>query len=250
MNEVDKARNSLPGQPGGTLAGNNSLAADAGQQAAVFHPTYSAKQGDLTALWYMVGADSELGVAVVTADVRVVFANAAWTRLVGGEGFGPLLGEGLRRLLPPECLDEMLRMMDAARRQAAPAPFRTIWSGMQLLTTFLHIPPSEGEDERYLIITRAMPGGIEQPQRDVTSAQFIRLGPLDILSVQELKVLALTGQGMSLKEIADVLGRSIKTIDNQRGSIARKLRLHDRVKLAHVAWRAGLRLDDAERKRV
>ena len=76
------------------------------------------------------------------------------------------------------------------------------------------------------------------------------LGPLEVLTPRELEVLALLGQGLSLKQIAKVLYRSVKTIDNHRASIGKKLAIDDRVKLAEIAFRAGLTVRDAERERV
>ena len=78
----------------------------------------------------------------------------------------------------------------------------------------------------------------------------IGLGPLDVLSTRELEVLALLGQGLSAAEIAEVLHRSVKTINTHRESIGKKLKIDDRVKLAAGALRAGLRLTDAARARV
>jgi DNA-binding NarL/FixJ family response regulator len=84
---------------------------------------------------------------------------------------------------------------------------------------------------------------------EVVEADIADLGPLDALSERELEVLALLGQGLSVKEIAALLFRSAKTIENHRQSIGRKLKLDDRVKLAEVARRAGLTVRDAERTR-
>ena len=47
-----------------------------------------------------------------------------------------------------------------------------------------------------------------------------------------------------------MLFRSVKTIDNHRQSIGKKLNVTDRVVLAEIANRAGLTVADAERPRV
>ncbi|MDX2147079.1 MAG: LuxR C-terminal-related transcriptional regulator [Planctomycetota bacterium] len=104
----------------------------------------------------------------------------------------------------------------------------------------------------FLIVVRRAAGAFPPatPETPIMEAKVVHLGALNALTPNELKVLALTGRGMSLKEIGAVLGRSVKTIDNHRGSIARKLNAHDRVQLAEIAWRAGLTLADAERERI
>jgi len=84
----------------------------------------------------------------------------------------------------------------------------------------------------------------------VIESDVADFGELSSLTAKELEVLALLGQGLRLKEIADVLHRSPKTIDNHRTSIGRKLKLADRVDLAQVAAEAGLEIRDAKRTRV
>jgi DNA-binding NarL/FixJ family response regulator len=77
-----------------------------------------------------------------------------------------------------------------------------------------------------------------------------RLGELDVLSPRELEVLALLGQGLTIKEIAKILFRSEKTIGRHRDSIGAKLGLSNKVDLAEVARRAGLTVEDVGRERV
>lgn len=79
---------------------------------------------------------------------------------------------------------------------------------------------------------------------------IVELGDLSVLTPRELAVLALLGEGLTLKQIAERLHRSFKTIDNHRASIGRKLRESDRVGLSKLALEAGLTLGDAELKRV
>lgn len=81
-------------------------------------------------------------------------------------------------------------------------------------------------------------------------AGTVQLGKLGALTGRELEVLALLGQGLSIKEIASCLSRSVKTISRHRDAIGKKLAQSDRVRLAEMAWRAGLTVEDAERKRV
>ncbi len=55
---------------------------------------------------------------------------------------------------------------------------------------------------------------------------------------------------MTLDEIAKLLHRSRKTIDNHRTSIAKKLGESSRVRLAQLAEQAGLELKDADLRRI
>ena len=60
------------------------------------------------------------------------------------------------------------------------------------------------------------------------------------LTPREQEVLTFIAEGNSNREIADVLGISIKTVDRHRENIMRKLQLHNRVELVKYAIEKGL----------
>lgn len=60
------------------------------------------------------------------------------------------------------------------------------------------------------------------------------------LSVRELEVLVLIGEGLSYAEIAERLHRSVRTVERHRDRLGQKLGAHNRVQLARFAIRAGL----------
>ncbi len=62
----------------------------------------------------------------------------------------------------------------------------------------------------------------------------------ETLTTREREVLKLVAEGYTNKEIAALLGISVKTVENHRGNIMRKLDLHDRTELARYAVRIGL----------
>jgi two-component system, NarL family, response regulator NreC len=64
--------------------------------------------------------------------------------------------------------------------------------------------------------------------------------PGDVLSSRERQVLQLVAEGKTTKEIAGVLGVSIKTADSHRTRIMRKLDIHDTAGLVRFAIRRGL----------
>jgi DNA-binding NarL/FixJ family response regulator len=63
---------------------------------------------------------------------------------------------------------------------------------------------------------------------------------LERLTGRELEVLRLIGRGLSRADIAQMLHRSLKTVDAHHTSIMKKLDIHDRVELALYAVREGL----------
>jgi two-component system response regulator NreC len=60
------------------------------------------------------------------------------------------------------------------------------------------------------------------------------------ISERELEVLRYVGRGYAKKQIAEMLGISVKTVDKHVTSVMEKLDIHDRVELALYAVREGL----------
>lgn len=75
---------------------------------------------------------------------------------------------------------------------------------------------------------------------EVVKAESHELGPLEVLTPTELKVLVLIGDGMTTLEMAKELHRSDKTVERHRCSLGRKLGARNRVDLAHIAIDSGL----------
>jgi two-component system response regulator NreC len=59
------------------------------------------------------------------------------------------------------------------------------------------------------------------------------------ISERELEVLRYVGRGYAKKQIAEMLGISVKTVDKHVTSVMEKLDIHDRVELALYAVREG-----------
>lgn len=62
----------------------------------------------------------------------------------------------------------------------------------------------------------------------------------DPLTARERQVLQLVSEGHTTKEVANVLGISVKTADTHRASIMRKLDIHETAGLVRYAVRSGL----------
>ena len=63
---------------------------------------------------------------------------------------------------------------------------------------------------------------------------------LSTLSKREKELLRLLAKGYSVRDAANVLNVSPKTVDNQKVNLMRKLDIHDRVALARYAIREGI----------
>jgi two-component system, NarL family, response regulator NreC len=64
--------------------------------------------------------------------------------------------------------------------------------------------------------------------------------PADPLTPRERQVLQLVAEGNSTKEVAHVLGLSVKTAETHRTKIMRKLEIHETASLVRYAIRRGL----------
>lgn len=209
------------------------------------------------------------GVGIITLDGRVLYLNDQAAKIFHGPNAkaADFAGKTWAELHPPEWVEQRLAVLRKVHETGRPALMRTIWLGHQHYTWIHEIPsePAEPLDEgegtpddlpvRFLTITRRVSGDraarqVSGEPYDFVESDAADLGPLEILSPRELEVLALVGQGLSAKEIARLLHRSLKTIDSHRLAVGRKLHLDDRVKLAEVARRAGLEVRDADRIRV
>ena len=62
----------------------------------------------------------------------------------------------------------------------------------------------------------------------------------DLLSDREREILVMLAEGLSLKEVAQRLNLSVKTVDAHKVNLMRKLELHDRAELIRYAIRKKL----------
>lgn len=214
------------------------------------------------AVWSALVTEPGTGVSIFDIDGLCLFMSQSACDIFLGRGIrsDQVSGHHAREFFPEDWVSQRLDLLRKIRDGGEPRGIRTIWRGYQQVT-WITLIQDDTEDEmtqvsskeRFLCITRRVsadttaeiPGGAE-----IVDSTVMRLGTLDVLSARELEVLALIGQGLSLKEIASVLHRSYKTVDNHRAAIGAKLKVDDRVKLAEIARRAGLTLADAERPRV
>jgi DNA-binding CsgD family transcriptional regulator len=210
-------------------------------------------------IWNVFTTDPATGVTLVSIDGEILYINEQSTRVFFDEPKDPdtIVGKSMYDIgFPQEWAKERIDLFHKMHESNESLLLRTIWHGKQ---QYSWMSPISGEppefNKRVLVITRRIPATEEanyliEGEHEVVNSNIIRLGELESLTARELEVLALIGQGMSMKEIAAALFRSVKTMENHRESIGRKLKLTRRNQLACLAHVAGLRLEDSERIRV
>lgn len=210
-------------------------------------------------IWDTFITDPTTGMTILTAEGEIVFINEQSTRIFFNEprDTGSLVGQSIYDIgFPKEWADERVGLMREIIASGERRLLRTVWNGKQQFSWMSPVGSDE-EDKRdlVLVVTRRMPTTHEQEfllddETEVIHSGVICLGKLSVLTPRELEILALLGQGMSIKEIAAVLVRSVKTIENHRESIGRKLKKTRGVELAGIAQSAGLGVEDSKRLRM
>jgi len=211
-------------------------------------------------IWKNFTTDPTTGVTVLTAqDSVILYINEQSLRIFFNEikSTDELIGKSIYDLgFAKEWADERNAIHRKIAETGESVLLRTVWHGKQQFSWMSLIGPDEHDDRpRILVITRRLPSGEEvehilEGGHAVHNSSVIRLGDLQTLTPRELEVLTLIGQGMTIKEIAAALFRSVKTVENHRESIGRKLKKTRGVELAAIAKSAGLVVEDSARKRV
>lgn len=207
-------------------------------------------------VWRALTIESGAGIALVRADGFVIYANQTmceiWTPT--GEQTLDMTGRNISEWYGPERTAEMLGVIKRVIESDVPIVRRAIFRGRQIRSTHRAMEPPPGELGRDLILSHYFTDEIaskdEHPQYEMEDAPYADFGPLDVLTTRELEILALLGQGLTVNNVAQMIFRSPKTVENHRLAIGRKLKLSNRVQLAKLAFRAGLRVDDAKLKRI
>lgn len=209
-------------------------------------------------LWETMTTEPGVSVAILDEQGAILFFNAEMVRIFfNGNPPDLIRGKRLDQLgFPRPWVEERLTLFRQMKDDPRPRVIRTVWHGHQQFSWIRMIPAeAAGETPTFLIVTRRVPAGQEserllRSEPPVIESGVIRLGDLDVLTPREIEVLTLLGNGLSIKDIAENLGRSVKTVERHRESIGAKLRMSKAVVLADLAREAGLVLGDAARRRV
>lgn len=206
-----------------------------------------------TVIWDALTADPAIGVAIITLDGTIEYANDRIGSMFLGARGADIVGKNLYELYPREWADERVAVFHRILESGRPAIMRHIRRGRQLQSTITRLEQVEGREQpRFLTITHE--GEHEQPGEaerfEVVESLIVDLGALSVLSKRELEVLAMMKQGLSREEIGRIMYISEHTVSKYRQSIGRKLGIAARDDLVRLAQQAGLEFKDAHLKRA
>jgi len=209
-------------------------------------------------IYEILNTDPGTGIHVADRNGVLLYINEAAIRFFFQEGVvqKDIIGKnGIENGFPKEWVDERVAMIREIEQTGEEQLLRTVWQGRQQFSWFRPLEQEEGEDFRVLVVTRRVGGGEEadlllDSEMTVVKSTVTGLGDLAVLTKREIEVLALIGQGLKAKEIAAIMNRSVKTIENHRISLGNKLQKSNKVELALIAREAGLMVDDSARSRM
>lgn len=192
------------------------------------------------ALWTAFVDDSAVAVKITDADGVVLWANSHYAELVGANGADGLRGKGPEEFMPAAFAEEVRIVTKAVALSGEPVMHRTLWKGRPVVS---HLRRLHDRPAVLVTVRPEAPGDLHR--RKGRGLRFVQSiyndeGKIGLLTGRERSVLALIATGLSTAEIAKTLGRSTKTIENQRNSMGRKLKVANRVELARIAIEAGL----------
>jgi DNA-binding CsgD family transcriptional regulator len=206
-------------------------------------------------------SDPSTGVCVVSTDLRIGYMNDQAAEMFHGMPLkgAAMVGSHWGDFMPAAWVQERVQIQQAMLVHARPVLVRSIWRDCQHFTWINHIEPEgagvETKADAFLWVTRRSAGddlrqALAGEGFERVDSKLVRLERLRALTSRELEVMALLGQGLSVREAAKVLFRSEKTVERHRDAIHAKLRVSDRAELVRIALRAGLGQADVAKTRV
>lgn len=182
-------------------------------------------------------------VSVRDGDGRLLFMNGhAKSRL--GRPLTTALGTALSSVLSPDAAEEQGRYLDDVAVTGRPLCVLGAEKGT-LVRTWMRRAELDGHGPA--VVLSAGPvveedGPVNESVWRIARAECNDWGHLLPLSLREIEVMRLVGQGLSSPEVGTRLGRSVKTIENHRLSISSKLGFNNRAGLVRAALQSGVSL--------
>lgn len=204
-------------------------------------------------LWSTFVDESSTAIFLVSRDGIVEYANLPARALLSGQPAGNVVGRSLAELLGQDHAAERLMYISNVLESGRAVAMEDMLRGKRLQCVLRPCPPAERGDKATKVIAVAHLSALyagTQNGYPIVRTRLTDGGRLSGLTAKELEILRLIGLGKTTQDIANTLGRSVKTVEWHRVSLGEKLGVENRVMLARIAIAAGLvGLDDTQEPR-
>jgi DNA-binding CsgD family transcriptional regulator len=155
-----------------------------------------------------------------------------------------MVGKTLWDVLPKALADERAGLMRPALEGSATVVYVQVWRGGRWFTRVAPLDESAFGVRGYFVILTRIAGSAPGPDRAIEEAPVLvrsaDVGRLAALSAREFEVFYHLATGLSVKEVAEVLYRSPKTIGRHAEAIHEKLGFSTRAEIVRYAAEHGL----------
>jgi DNA-binding CsgD family transcriptional regulator len=212
------------------------------QPAPALSPDKLGFAPDASWMWSTFVDESSTAIFLVSREGVVEYANLPARTLLSGQPAGNVAGRSLAELLGVEHASERLQHIANVLDSNRVVAMEDMLRGKRLQCVLRPCPPIRGERPTKVIAVAHLSALYAGTQNGYPTVRTRTTdgGRLKDLTAKELEILRLIGTGMSTQEIADALGRSVKTVEWHRVSLGEKLGVDNRVLLARIAIAAGL----------
>lgn len=220
----------------------------------------------------LIEQDAQIGVVIATREGLVLSHNSTSLDFFGVGQQHDMIGKNLRDIFVHEFAEERMRWMQMAINENRPMKIVHVMRGRRIVSTIMPLNCPDGndtegagesksdvvedthpcEDRCVAVLTRYATADEKEKssETEVLESGLVDLGPLERLSARELEVFVLLGHGHTIPEVAKLLHRSPRTIEQHKASIGRKLGMSTIAQIAKTVGELGLKIDDAARQRI
>lgn len=192
-----------------------------------------------------INADPDVAVILVSIDGQVEGYTPNAPKLFGADPHRSYEGLSLNEIFDDQFVNERLNWFREVIQQGRPMRCQHIYQGDRMVSTIL---PHDRESHPPLlsVLTRRE----RRKRNDLQTSRYLDIAPLEKLSSRELEVMVLLGHGFSVPEIAKMLYRSTRTIEQHKANLGRKLGSPAVANISRLVGQFGLQIEDLELNRI
>ena len=220
-------------ESGGELQAFNGGAAEPGQALSMMSPAAFAPMNGLP------------GVAALARDEdwRLLWCNRFYAELCG-RSVEEMIGTTMADFLPEEFAHERESQMAPARDDGKLVAYYQLWHGSRWFTRAWPLAPGAFGKRGVFVIIQSIAQDQSVHHHAATHAAAVlataHFDELDVLSPRELEVFYHLACGLTSAEIASILSRSTRTLEQHANQIYKKLGMSSRAQVTKCAVERGI----------